>query len=96
MANGRAFDQPAVYQIRVKGNLDPQWSDWFDGFAVTPQAGDETLLVGSVADQPALHGILAKIRNLGLPLLSVVCLADQGLADQGPEDQGDESGRIPA
>jgi hypothetical protein len=83
MANGRETDQPAVYQIRVRGNLDPKWSDWFDGLAIRPQAGDETLLVGPVADQPALHGILAKISNLGLPLLSVICLADQGLADQG-------------
>jgi hypothetical protein len=78
MANGREYDQPAVYQIRVKGNLDPQWSDWFDGLAIQPQPGDETLLVGPVADQPALHGILTKISNLGLPLLTVICLEDQG------------------
>jgi hypothetical protein len=83
MANGRETDQPAVYQIRVRGNLDPKWSDWFDGLAIRPQADDETLLVGPVADQPALHGILTKISNLGLPLLSVTCLEDQGLADQG-------------
>lgn len=60
-----------VYQIRVKGNLDPQWSDWFDGLAITPQANDETLLAGPVTDQGALHGLLAKIRDLGLPLLSL-------------------------
>jgi hypothetical protein len=71
MTNGRAFDVPALYQIRVKGNLEPKWSDWFDGFAIEPQPGDETLLIGLVADQAALHGILAKISNLGLPLLSV-------------------------
>ena len=77
MAHGREYDQPAVYEIRVRGTLDPQWSDWFDGLAIQPQAGDETLLVGPVADQPALHGILTKISNLGLPLLSVMCLEDQ-------------------
>jgi hypothetical protein len=71
MTNGRAFDVPAVYQIRVKGNLEQKWSDWFHGFAIEAQPDDETLLVGSVADQAALHGILTKISNLGLPLLSV-------------------------
>jgi hypothetical protein len=84
MANGREYDKPAVYQIRIKGNLDPQWSDWFDSLAITPQPDDATLLVGPVADQPALHGILAKIRDLGLPLLSVVRLEDQGDASPRP------------
>ncbi len=71
MTDGRTFDKQGVYQIRVKGNLDRKWSDWFDGLTIRPQAGDETLLVGPVADQAALHGLLAKIRDLGLPLLSV-------------------------
>jgi hypothetical protein len=74
MSYGRAFDQPAVYQIRVKGTLAPVWSDWFDGLTITPQPDDETLLAGPVLDQPALHGLLAQIRNLGLPLLTVVRL----------------------
>jgi hypothetical protein len=60
-----------IYEIRVKGNLEARWSDWFDGFAITPAGKDETLLAGPVADQPALHGLLHKIRDLGLPLLSV-------------------------
>jgi hypothetical protein len=71
MSDGRTFDKQGVYQIRVKGNLDRKWSDWFDGLTIAPQADDETLLVGPVADQAALHGLLAKIRDLGLPLLSV-------------------------
>jgi hypothetical protein len=71
MANCREFDEPAIYQIRVKGSLDPKWSDWFNGLAFIPQANDETLLVGPVADQTALHGLLAIIRDLGLPLLMV-------------------------
>lgn len=71
MANGRELGKPAVYEIVVKGNLEPRWSDWFDGFTITPQADDQTLLVGLVADQPTLHGLLAKIRDLGLPVLLV-------------------------
>ena len=71
MTDGRELDRQGVYHIRVKGSLDRKWSDWFDGFAITPQANDETLLTGPVADQAALHGLLAKIRDLGLPLLSV-------------------------
>jgi len=71
MTDGREFDQQGVYKIRVKGNLDEKWSNWFDGFTITPQANDETLLSDPVADQAALHGLLARIRDLGLPLLSV-------------------------
>jgi hypothetical protein len=64
-------DERVVYQIRVRGVLDPQWSDWFDEMIVSPQADGETVLFGPVRDQSALHGILAKIRDLGLPLLSL-------------------------
>ena len=64
-------DEPVVYQIRVKGVIDSRWSDWFDGLTICPQAGGTTLLTGPVRDQSALHGLLAKIRDLGLPLLSV-------------------------
>jgi hypothetical protein len=71
MANGRRFDKPGIYHIRVKGTLDQRWSDWFDGLSITPQPGDETLLSGPVADQAALHGLLSKVRDLGLPLLLV-------------------------
>ena len=71
MVNGREFDKRATYEIRVQGNLELWWSDWFDGFTITPQEDDGTLLVGPVADQPALHGLLAKVRDLGLPLISV-------------------------
>ncbi len=71
MTDGREFDEQAIYQIRVKGHLDQQWSDWFDGLIITPQADAETLMSGLVTDQAALHGLLVKIRDLGLPLLSV-------------------------
>ena len=71
MTYRRESGRQGVYQIRVKGKLDEKWSDWFDGFTITPQASDETLLTGPVADQGALHGLLAKIRDLALPLLSI-------------------------
>jgi hypothetical protein len=71
MTNRREFDKQGIYEIRVRGVLDRKWSDWFDGFTITPQGNDETLLTGPVADQAALHGLLGKIRDLGLPLLSV-------------------------
>jgi hypothetical protein len=71
MACGKEFDECCVYRIRVKGSLDEKWSDWFDGFDITPKPNDETLLIGPVADQAALHGLLCKIRDLGLPLLAL-------------------------
>jgi hypothetical protein len=77
MCIGREFDKPALYQIRVKGNLDRKWSDWFDGFAITAQPNDETLLIGTIIDQSALHGLLSTIRDLGLPLLSVMCVDER-------------------
>jgi hypothetical protein len=77
MSDVRRFSGRGVYEIRVKGNLDLKWSDWFDGFAITPVDDDETLLTGSVADQGALHGLLHKIRDLGLPLLTVQRLKEE-------------------
>jgi hypothetical protein len=59
------------YHIRVKGHLSPQWSDWFDGFTITNSEDGEALLSGIILDQAALYGLLNKISNLGLPLLSV-------------------------
>jgi hypothetical protein len=70
MTNGDEFDRKSLYEIRVLGTLDPHWSDWFDGFAIQLM-GDETLLVGEVADQAALLGAITKIVNLSLTLLKV-------------------------
>ncbi len=71
MSNGKRFDKPGIYHIRVKGAPDKKWADWFDGFVITPQPDDETVLVGTVKDQAALHGLLAKIRDLSLPLFTM-------------------------
>ena len=72
MSKVRPFHKQSVYQIRVKGMLDSRWSDWFDGFSIKPQPEGETLMTGIVIDQAALHGLLNKIRDIGLPLLSVI------------------------
>jgi hypothetical protein len=64
-------DRPAHYEIRIRGVLDRHWSSWFEGLEVSSDAPGQTLIAGPVADQAALHGLLAKVRDLGLPLLSV-------------------------
>jgi hypothetical protein len=63
--------QSDSYEIRLKGHLDAHWRDWFDGFTITLTANGETILTGAVTDQAALHGLLKKVRDLGLPLLSI-------------------------
>ena len=63
--------QTMVYQIRIKGHLSPQWTDWFEGLTITLEENGTTLLTGPVIDQAALHGYLKKVRDLGMPLLSV-------------------------
>ena len=63
--------QPVHYEITVQGVLGPRWSDWFDGLQLTSDADGRTTIAGPVADQAALHGLLARIRDLGLPLLEV-------------------------
>jgi hypothetical protein len=64
--------QPMVYQIRIKGHLGRQWTDWFEGLTITLEDNGETLLTGSVVDQAALHGVLKKVRDLAMPLISVM------------------------
>ncbi len=64
--------QPMIYQIRIKGHLDPRWMEWFGGLAITLEDNGETLLTGPVVDQAALHGLLRKVRDLGMPLISAI------------------------
>ena len=63
--------QPIIYQIRIKGHLGRQWTVWFDGLTITLEEDGNTLLAGTVVDQAALHGLLKKVRDLGMPLLLV-------------------------
>ena len=64
-------DQPMVYQIKIKGHVNYQWTDWFEGLTITLEENGDTLLTGLVIDQAALHGLLKRVRDLGMPLLSV-------------------------
>ena len=73
-------DTPIIYQIRIKGHLGSKWAEWFEGMTISLEEDDNTLLTGTVVDQSALHGILKKVRDLGLPLLSV------NFVESGPRD----------
>jgi hypothetical protein len=65
-------DGAARYEIRIEGHLDDRWAAWFEGLTLTREADDATLLTGSVVDQAALHGLLRRVRDLGMPLISVI------------------------
>jgi hypothetical protein len=66
--------EPGRYEIRLKGHLDGRWVAWFDGLSLSPQGDGTTIIHGPVADQAALHGLLQKVRDTGLPLVSVTCV----------------------
>jgi hypothetical protein len=66
--------EPMFFQIRLKGHLGSQWTEWFEGLTITREEGGTTLLTGLVVDQAALHGLLRKVRDLGIPLLAVNCI----------------------
>ena len=72
--------EPGLYEIRIKGHLDNRWADWFEGLTLTLEDNGDTLLTGPVVDQAALHGLLKKVRDLGMPLLSVIRV-EPGQAD---------------
>lgn len=74
-------NHPVVYQIRLKGHLDDRWAGWFEGLSITLEENGDTLLIGPVPDQAALFGLLRRVRDLGLQLISVNCV------DTGNEDR---------
>ncbi|MBA2288888.1 MAG: hypothetical protein H0V98_00715 [Chloroflexia bacterium] len=67
-----------VYQIRIKGHLSPQWTDWFEGMAITSEDNGDTLVTGPVIDQAALHAVLKRVRDVNLPLLSIMEVRSKG------------------
>lgn len=82
--------QRTVYQFRIKGHLGPQWADWFEGLTISLEEDGNTILSGTVVDQSALHGILKKIRDLGMPLLSVnPAVSDRETNDDADQIKGD-------
>ena len=88
--SGSEKAQPLVYQIRIKGHLGREWTDWFESLAITLEDNGDTLLTGPVVDQAALYGLLRKVRDLGMPLLSVVCVKpDQAVALDVKQEKND-------
>jgi len=81
----------AVYEIRVKGHLDGRWSEWFDGLAIANVEDGDAILSGEIVDQSALHGVLNKVRDLGLPLVAV-SRTESMPEDPCPIQQHDEKG----
>ena len=73
-ASIKGYDEPGLYEIRIKGHLDNRWAARFDGLTITIEDDGETLLTGKVVDQAALYGLLRKVRDLGMPLISVTCV----------------------
>jgi hypothetical protein len=82
--------EPGIYEIRIKGHLDDRWSDWFEGLTITLEEDGDTLLTGPVVDQAALHGLLKKVRDLGMPLVSV-CPLENGSSTTPGAGQVDTS-----
>jgi hypothetical protein len=77
----RQNEKAMIYQIRIEGHLGPEWSDWFDGLSIAQEQDGTTLLTGPVADQSALHGFLKKVRDLGMPLVSVNRMETDGCSN---------------
>ena len=80
-------DQPLVYEIKIEGHLGTQWKDWFDGMTMKLNENGETVLTGPVVDQSALHGLLKKVRDLGMPLISVNRIVPEPGGDPDPKSE---------
>lgn len=82
-------EEAIIYQIRIEGQLGQQWTDWFDGLSITPGDNGTTLLTGPVIDQSALHGLLKKVRDLGMPLVSVNRMETDGSSNPNQITKGE-------
>lgn len=87
--------EPERYEIRLQGHLDDRWADWFEGMSITREDSGNTLLAGLVVDQSALHGLLRKVRDLGMPLISVIHVEPQppGAVDDKTDPDHNHSNR---
>ena len=81
----------STYHIRIKGHLDQRWSDWFGGLTITNESNGETVLAGPIADQAALHSVLVKVRDLGLPLVALC-----QVPSERPCSEPSARGRLPS
>jgi hypothetical protein len=88
MSNKLDPHQPTIYQIRIKGHLGQQWTDWFEGLTIRLEEDGATLLTGPVVDDAALYGLLKRVRDLGMPLLSVNRVEPDQAADSSSEQEG--------
>jgi len=95
MSDKQTYDekhnQPQLYEIRIKGHLDDRWTEWFEGLTIMLEKDGDTLLTGPVIDQAALHGLLKKVRDLGMPLVSVSPVESESptTLEAGQVDQSD-------
>jgi len=85
-------DQPTVYEIRIKGHLGRQWTNWFGSIAIRLEDNGDTLLTGAVVDQAALHGLLRKVRDLGMPLISVISVEPRNQPNDVPGPSNRDGG----
>jgi hypothetical protein len=85
----RQNEKAMIYQIRIEGQLGPQWSDWFEGLSIAQEEDGITILTGPVADQSALHGLLKKVRDLGMPLVSVNRMETDGCSNPNQITKGE-------
>jgi hypothetical protein len=92
VSDTRSVRKPAIYQIRIRGRMDEDWSEWFDDMTLTHTSEGQTILTGPIADQAALHGTLDKILNLNLELVSIVQI--EGIAEQSEADSTNKCGRL--
>jgi hypothetical protein len=87
--------EPRIYQIRLEGHLGHQWTDWFGGVTIILKEDGDTLITGPVVDQAALHGLLRKVRDLGMPLLSVTCVKPGRVDESMSSNKNEASGFFP-